>query len=262
MAVVGSVPAGLPDVGLPDVSFDDLKTLLPAAVGIAFVAFADTSVLSRSYAGRLHVDVDQNRELAVLGVANVAAGFAQGFPISSSSSRTAVAEDVGAKSQFAGLAGAAVLALLLIFGTGLLHDLPTATLAAIVIVAVLGFIDIAGARRLLRWRRSEFVLAMAAFVGVAVLGVLWGVGIAIALSLLNFVRRAWRPHDAVLGRVDNLKGYHDIERHPGGPPDPGPRALPLRRADLLRQRRSCSASTSARWRAPATSGGSSSPPSP
>jgi high affinity sulfate transporter 1 len=214
VAVVGSVPAGLPDVGLPDVAFDDLKTLLPAAVGIAFVAFADTSVLSRSYAGRLHVDVDQNRELAVLGVANVAAGFAQGFPISSSSSRTAVAEDVGAKSQFAGLAGAAVLALLLVFGTGLLHDLPTATLAAIVIVAVLGFIDIAGARRLLRWRRSEFGLAMAAFVGVAVLGVLWGVGIAIALSLLNFIRRAWRPHDAVLGRVDNLKGYHDTERHP------------------------------------------------
>ena len=214
VAVVGSVPAGLPVIGLPDVSFADLKTLLPAAVGIAFVAFADTSVLSRSYAGRLHVDVDQNRELAVLGVANVAAGFAQGFPISSSSSRTAVAEDVGAKSQFAGLAGAAVLALLLIFGTGLLHDLPTATLAAIVIVAVLGFIDIAGARRLLQWRPSEFVLAMAAFVGVAVLGVLWGVGIAIALSLLSFVRRAWRPHDAVLGRVDNLKGYHDTERHP------------------------------------------------
>lgn len=214
VAVVGSVPAGLPDIGVPDVSFADLKTLLPAAVGIAFVAFADTSVLSRSYAGRLHVDVDQNRELGVLGVANVAAGFAQGFPISSSSSRTAVAEDVGAKSQFAGLAGAAVLALLLIFGTGLLHDLPTATLAAIVIVAVLGFIDVAGARRLLRWRRSEFVLAMAAFVGVAVLGVLWGVGIAIALALLSFVRRAWRPHDAVLGRVDNLKGYHDTERHP------------------------------------------------
>ena len=214
VAVVGSVPAGLPEVGFPGVSFDDLKTLLPAAVGIAFVAFADTSVLSRSYAGRLHVDVDQNRELAVLGVTNVAAGFAQGFPISSSSSRTAVAEDVGAKSQVAGLAGAAVLALLLIFGTGLLHDLPTATLAAIVIVAVLGFIDIAGARRLLRWRRSEFVLAMAAFAGVAGLGVLWGVGIAITLSLLNFVRRAWRPHDAVLGRVDNLKGYHDTERHP------------------------------------------------
>jgi MFS superfamily sulfate permease-like transporter len=212
--VVGAVPAGLPSLGLPDVSFADLKSLIPAAVGIAFVAFADTSVLSRSYAGRLRQEVDQNQELAVLGLANVAAGFFQGFPVSSSSSRTAVAEDVGARSQLAGLTGAAVLGLLLIVGTGLLHDMPLSTLAAIVIVAVLGFIDIPAMRRLLRWRRSEFVLAMVAFTGVAVLGVLWGVGVAIALSLLNFVRRAWRPHDAMLGRVDNIKGYHDTERHP------------------------------------------------
>ena len=104
--------------------------------------------------------------------------------------------------------------MLLILGTGLLRDLPQATLAAIVIVAVLGFLDVQAARRLFRWRRSEFLLAMAAFAGVAVLGVLWGVGVAIALSLLNFVRKAWRPHDAVLGRVDGLKGYHDTERHP------------------------------------------------
>jgi high affinity sulfate transporter 1 len=219
--VVGSVPAGLPAFGVPDVSFEDLKTLIPAAVGIAFVAFTDTSILSRSYAGRLRQEVDQNQELAVLGVANIAAGFFQGFPTSSSSSRTAVAEDVGARSQVAGLVGGAVLALLLLFGTGLVHDLPTSTLAAIVIVAVLGFIDIAGLRRLRNWRRSEFALAMAAFTGVASLGVLWGVGIAIALSLLNFIRRAWRPHDAVLGRVDNLKGYHDTERYPDAHLIPG-----------------------------------------
>ena len=219
--VVGAVPAGLPAFGVPDVSFDDFKTLIPAAVGIAFVAFTDTSVLSRSYAGRLRQEVDQNRELAVLGVANVATGFFQGFPISTSSSRTAVAEDVGARSQIAGLTGAVVLALLLLFGTGLVHDLPMSTLAAIVIVAVLGFIDIAAARRLRNWRRSEFTLAMVAFAGVAVLGVLWGVGIAIALSLLNFIRRAWRPHDAVLGRVDNLKGYHDTERYPDAHLVPG-----------------------------------------
>jgi high affinity sulfate transporter 1 len=212
--VVGSVPAGLPSFGLPDVSFADLKTLIPAAVGIAFVAFADTSVLSRSYAGRLRQEVDQNQELAVLGLANVAAGFFQGFPVSTSSSRTAVAEDVGARSQFAGLTGAVVLALLLIVGTGLLHDMPLSTLAAIVIVAVLSFIDIGAMRRLLQWRPSEFALAIVAFTGVAVLGVLWGVGVAIALSLLNFIRRAWRPHDAMLGRVDDLKGYHDTERHP------------------------------------------------
>jgi high affinity sulfate transporter 1 len=219
--VVGSVPSGLPAFGVPAVSLDDVTTLLPAAVGIAFVAFTDTSILSRSYGARLRQEVDQNQELAVLGIANIATGFFQGFPLSSSSSRTAVAEDVGARSQFAGLIGAAALAVLLIAGTGLVHDLPLSSLAAVVIVAVLGLIDIAAARRLQRWRRSEFLLAMAAFVGVAVLGVLWGVGLAIALSLLNFIRRAWRPHDAILGRVDNLKGYHDTERYPQARHIPG-----------------------------------------
>ena len=116
------------------------------------------------------------------------------------------------------------------------HDLPQATLAAIVIVAVLSFIDIAALRRLRRWRRSEFVLALLAFAGVAVLGVLWGVGIAIAVSLLNFIRRAWRPHDAVLGRVDNLKGYHDTERYRRRAASRA-RDLPLRRAAVLCQRR-------------------------
>ncbi len=219
--VVGAVPAGLPSFVVPDVSFDDFKTLLPAAIGIAFVAFTDTSILSRSYAARLRQDVDQNQELAVLGVANVATGFFQGFPLSTSSSRTAVAEDIGARSQFVGLTGAAVLALLLIVGTGLVHDLPLSSLAAVVIVAVLGLIDVPAERRLYGWRRSEFLLSMAAFTGVAVLGVLWGVGTAIALSLLNFIRRAWRPHDAELGRVDNLKGYHDTERYPAARRIPG-----------------------------------------
>ncbi len=219
--VVGTVPAGLPSFDVPSVSFDDFKTLLPAAVGIAFVAFTDTSVLSRSYGARLRQDVDQNQELAVLGVANIATGLFQGFPLSTSGSRTAVVEDVGARSQLAGLTGAAVLALLLIFGTGLVEDLPLSSLAAVVIVAVMGLIDVPAVRRLRRWRRSEFVLSMAAFAGVAVLGVLVGVGIAIALSLLNFIRRAWRPHDAVLARVENLKGYHDTERYPDARRIPG-----------------------------------------
>jgi high affinity sulfate transporter 1 len=252
--VVGSVPAGLPRFAIPDVSLHDLKTLVPAAIGIAFVAFTDTSILSRSYAGRLRQEVDQNRELAVLGLANVATGLFQGFPTSSSSSRTAVAEDVGAGSQIAGLVGAAVLGLLLLVGTGLVQDLPTSTLAAIVIVAVLGFIDIAAARRLRAWRRAEFGLAMAAFAGVAALGVLWGVGIAIALSLLNFIRRAWRPHDALLGRVDNLKGYHDTERHPDANLIPGlalyrfDAPLFFANADTFRQRvRALAESGDLRW---------------
>jgi high affinity sulfate transporter 1 len=212
--VIGAVPQGLPAFGVPSISIEDVKTLVPAAIGIAFVAFADTSVLSRSYAGRMRQDVDQNQELAVLGLANVATGLFQGFPLSTSSSRTAVAEDVGARSQFAGLVGAVILAVLLLVGMGFVQDLPVATLAAIVIVAVAGFFDLPALRRLRRWRRSEFWMALIAFAGVALLGVLWGVGIAIALSLLNFIRRAWRPHDAVLGRVDRLKGYHDTERHP------------------------------------------------
>jgi MFS superfamily sulfate permease-like transporter len=219
--VVGEVPAGLPGFGWPDVSVSDATVLLPAAVGIAFVAFADTSVLSRSYASRLRQGVDQNQELAALGAANMAAGLFQGFPVSSSGSRTAVVEDMGAGSQVAGLAGALVLGILLVIGTGLVHDLPLSALAAVVIVAVLGLFDIRAARQLYRWRRTEFTLAITAFAGVAVLGVLWGVGIAIALSLLNFIRRAWYPHDAVLGRVENLKGYHDTGRHPDARLIPG-----------------------------------------
>ena len=219
--VVGTIPQGLPAFAVPDISLEDLKTLIPAAVGIAFVAFADTSVLSRSYAGRIGQEVDQNQELAVLGAANVATGLFQGFPLSTSSSRTAVAEDLGARSQLAGLVGAVILAVLRLVGTGLLQDVPVATLAAIVIVAVLGLFDVRGALRLRRWRRSEFWLAMVAFAGVALFGVLWGVGIAIVVSLLNFVRRAWRPHDAVLGRVDGMKGYHELERHPDARRIPG-----------------------------------------
>ncbi len=219
--VVGAVAAGLPAFSVPDVSLEDFKTLIPAAIGIAFVAFTDTSVLSRSYAARLRQEVDQNHELAVLGVANIATGLFQGFPISTSSSRTAVVENVGAKSQIAGLSGAVVLGLLLILGMGLVEDLPMSSLAAIVMVAVVGLIDVPALRQLVAWRRSEFGLSMLAFAGVALAGVLWGVGIAIAVSLLSFIRRAWRPHDAVLGRVDNLKGYHDTERYPDARLVPG-----------------------------------------
>ena len=221
LPIVGAVPSGLPELGWPDVALDDATVLLGAAVGIAFVSFADTSVLSRSYAARLHQPVDQNRELAALGAANLACGVFQGFPVSSSGSRTAVAEDLGAGSQVAGLAGAVTLAVLLIAGTGLVHDMPVSALAAVVIVAVLGLFDLRGARRLYDWRRTEFSLCIAAFAGVTVLGVLWGVGIAIALSLLNFIRRSWYPHDAVLGRVENLKGYHDTVRYPDATLIPG-----------------------------------------
>ncbi len=221
VAVAGALPGGLPVPGLGIPDGGDLAPLVLGAVGIAFVAFADTSVLSRSYATRLHHRVDQDRELIALGAVNAASGMFQGFPLSSSSSRTPVAEAAGAKTQLTGLVGAAGIAVLLVAAPGLLGDLPVAALAAIVVAAVVGLIDVGWLRRTYRVRRSEFILAAASLAGVVVLGVLWGVAVAVALSLLNFVRRAWRPNDAVLGRVDGLKGYHDITRHPTARQVPG-----------------------------------------
>ncbi len=221
VAVVGVLPAGLPAFTFPDVGIADVGELVLAAVGIAFVAFADTSVLSRSYAGRLGYQVDQNHELVAMGAANAASGLFQGFPISTSSSRTAVADTVGSKTQLTGLVGAVALAFVLLFATGLVKNLPSSALAAVIISAVLSLIDVAAVRRLRYVRHSEFELAMVSFAGVAVFGVLAGIGIAIGISLLNFIRRAWRPHDAVLGRVHGLKGYHDVTRYPHAQRIPG-----------------------------------------
>ncbi len=219
--VVGEVPQGLPSLALPSVSADDLGRLAAAAAGIAFVAFADTSILSRSYASRLHADVDQNQELVALGGANLASGLFQGFPISSSSSRTPVAEAAGAKTQLTGIVSALCIAMLLLFATGLLKDLPSSALAAVVIAAVTSLVDVPSLRRLMRVHRTDFTLAISCFAAVTLVGVLWGVAIAIGLSLLIFVRRAWAPHDAVLGRAEGVKGYHDVMRYPTARQVPG-----------------------------------------
>jgi high affinity sulfate transporter 1 len=212
--VVGVLPKGLPTLALPTFELADLGALFSGALGIALVAVADTTVLSQSLAAQRDETVDPNQELRALGAANLAAGLFQGFAISSSASRTPVAVAAGARSQLTPLVGALTIALLLLFAPGALRDLPLPMLAAIVITAAIGLIDVAAVRRLYRVRRSEFVLWLAAFGGVALLGVLAGIFVAILLSLADFVRRAWRPHDAVLGREDQLKGYHDIDRHP------------------------------------------------
>jgi high affinity sulfate transporter 1 len=219
--VVGSVPRGLPSFKLPTMDWEDLGTMVAAALGIFLVAFADTSVLSRTFALRGGYKVDPNQEMVALGVANAAAGLFQGFPISSSASRTPVAEAAGAKTQLTGVVGAAAIAVLLVFAPSLLKDLPTAALAAVVIAAAFSIFQYAGVRRLYRERRSEFVLSILTFLGVVVFGVLIGMGVAVAVSLLDFIRRAWRPHDAVLGRVDQLDGYHDILRYPQARQIPG-----------------------------------------
>jgi high affinity sulfate transporter 1 len=219
--VLGVLPQGLPTLAFPAVGLADLGALFSGALGIALVAVADTTVLSQSLASQRNEEVDPDQELRALGAANLAAGLFQGFAISSSSSRTPVAVAAGARSQLTPLIGAVAIALLLLLAPGLLRDLPLPMLAAIVITAAVGLIDMAGVRYLYRVRRSEFVLWLAAFLGVALLGVLMGIFAAIVLSLADFVRRAWRPHDAVLGREDELKGYHDIDRHPSARLIPG-----------------------------------------
>lgn len=219
--VVGAVPRGFPIPTLPAVRLAELGDLLVAAVGIALVSFADTSVLSRTIAGRSRYRVDPNRELIGLGLANIVAGLVRGFPISSSSSRTPVAESAGSRTQLTGVVGALAIVVLLVAAPALLQNLPTTALAAVVIAAVLRLFDFPALGVFRRVRRADFILSIVAFVGVAGLGVLRGIAVAVGVSLLDFVRRAWRPHDAVLGRAPGVKGYRDVTRYPDAKQVPG-----------------------------------------
>ena len=221
LSVVGVLPQGLPSFDLPDVRVSDIGSLVGAAAGIALVSFADTSVLSRTFAIRGGYEVDANQEMVAVGAANLAAGMFQGFPVSSSSSRTPVAESAGAKTQVTGVVGAVAIALMLLFAPGVVRNLPSTALAAVVISAAIGLFEVAGVRRLYHVRRSEFALSMAAFLAVTLLGVLWGIAAAVGLSLMNFIRRAMRPHDALLGRPPGVEGYHDVTRYPDARQIPG-----------------------------------------
>lgn len=220
VAVLGTIPGGLPSLAVPDVSWSDLRSLLGPAAAIAVLAAADTLVSSRAFAARNRYAVSGNADLIGLGAANAASGVSGGITVSASAARTAVAESVGSRSQVAGLTAAVLMVLVLAFLTPLLQDVPAATLGAIVTVAVLRLIEPHSLRRLWRVRRVEFLIAAAAFLGVAIVGVLEGVVVAMALSLIDFLRRSSRPHDAVLGRVEGRSGYHDLTRHPSAVTDP------------------------------------------
>lgn len=221
LAVVGVLPQGLPTFQFPGVALSDMQALLAGALAIALVASADMSILTRTFAMRNGGTVDSNQELIALGTANLASGMLQGFAVSSSSSRTPVAEAAGAQTQLAGVVGAGCIALLLLVAPALLESVPQAALGAVVIAACLGLIEIPRVVRLYRLRRGEFVIAITCFLGVALLGVIQGIFLAVGLALAAFIWRAWRPYDAVLGRVDGLKGYHDITRHPEARQIPG-----------------------------------------
>lgn len=221
VAVLGSLPQGLPAFAIPWITWDDLDQVVIGGLAVALVAFADTSVLSRVYAARLRIPVDPNQEMVGLGVANLAAGLFQGFAISSSSSRTPVAEAAGARTQLTGVVGAIGVAMLLVMAPNLLRDLPTTALAAVVIASAIGLFEFADLRRIWRIQRWEFWLSVVCTAGVVVLGAIPGIGLAIAIAVIEFLWDGWRPHFAVLGRAEGVKGYHDIKRYPDARRIPG-----------------------------------------
>lgn len=219
--VLGPLPQGLPAFAIPWIGYSDLLPVLVGGCAIALVSFADTSVLSRSYAARLGTNVDPNQEMIGLGAANLATGFFQGFPISSSASRTPVAEAAGARTQLTSIVGALAIAFLLLAAPNLLQHLPNAALASVVIASAIGLIEVTDLKRIYRIQPWEFWLSVVCFIGVAVLGVIPGIGLSIAIAIAEFLWDGWRPHSAVLGRAYGVKGYHDITRYPNARRIPG-----------------------------------------
>lgn len=216
VSLVGVLPQGFPPLTVPGVGLSDVPLLMAGALGITLVSLTDTISTSSAFAARTGQEVDANQEMIGIGVANMAAGFFQGFPVSTSGSRTAVAEQSGSKSQLTGVVGALTIAAMLLFVPGLFRNLPQPVLAAVVIAASLSLADVPATVRLWKQRRVEFVVSMSAFFGVVLLGVLPGIGLAVVISILNVFRRMWRPYRVELGRVEGLEGFHDLDVHPEG----------------------------------------------
>lgn len=212
--VVGSLPAGVPPLAMPSVPVGFVGPLLWGAILVTLVSFADTGALSTATALKSGNPVDPDDEIKALGAANLLASAVGGFPTSASSTRTAVGLALGARTQIAGLVAGAVVLAVLVVAPGIVADLPSATLAAIVITAAFALVDRSGTVWLFRVRKSEFWLSVAALGGVLLLGVVEGIGFAILLSLANFLRKAWRPRSTELGVVEGVAGYHDLARHP------------------------------------------------
>jgi high affinity sulfate transporter 1 len=219
VAVVGPIPAGLPSPQLPPVG--EYAGLLLPAVGVLLVGYTDNVLTARAFAERGGYRIDANQELLALGASNIGTGTLQGFPVSSSGSRTAVGDATRSRSQLYSLVALACVLLVLLFLRPVLADFPIPALGAIVIYAATRLLDIAGFRRLAAFRRSELMLAVAALVGVLVFDILYGILVAIGLSVADLLRRVARPHDAVQGRVPGLAGMHDVDDYPGAQLIPG-----------------------------------------
>jgi len=214
VAVVGTLPKGFPPFGVPHVAAGDLPMLIAGALAISLVALTDTISTATAFSTRRGEPVRPNEEMRAIGLANIATGFFHGFAVGASATRTTVADRAKAKTQLAGLIGAVVVILMLLVVPGLLRDLPQPTLAALLIAGAIYLADLAGMRRLWHLHRAEFAVSLAAFLGVALLGVLRGVGVAVALAIFNVFRRSWWPYSTSLGRLTGVPGFHDTKLHP------------------------------------------------
>ena len=221
LRTVGAIPAALPTPGLPPVAAADLTAMLLPAIGLTVVGYADTVLTARAFAGRHDEAIDNSAELLALGAANLGAGLLHGFPVSSSGSRTAIADALGARSQLYSIVAAGTVVLAVVAGRDVLSAFPTAALGAVVVYAAVRLIDLAELRRIGRFRRSELALALVTVAGVVFLGVLYGVLVALALSVLDLLRRVARPHDGVLGYAPGVPGMHDLDDYPQARPVPG-----------------------------------------
>jgi MFS superfamily sulfate permease-like transporter len=226
VAVIGAIPDGLPSFSFPRFSLGDVVGLLPDALALALIAFAESVAGARALATKRHYEVDADQELIALGVSNLGAGLFQGFAVDASLSRSAVADSSGVRSQLSNVLLFGFTVLTMLFLMPLFHDLPEAVLAAIVIAAVSHLVDVGALRRLRRADPTDFVLALLCFAAVLVFGLLMGLAIAVVLSLLALVYRAYRPSYAVLGRApgavdDEQLRYRGIEDHPDCETFPG-----------------------------------------
>ncbi len=221
VAVVGEIPAGLPHFAIPQVSIRDFISLIASAVGISIVGYSDNVLTARAFANRNNYKIDANQELLALGVSNLGNGLMQGFPISSSGSRTVIGDSLGSKSQLFSLVAMVAVIIVLLFLRPVLALFPKAALGAIVIYAATKLIEIPEFIRLYKFRRSEFILAILTTIVVLATDILVGVGIAVSLSVIELFSRVARPHDAVLGKVPDLAGLHDIDDWEGAKTIPG-----------------------------------------
>jgi high affinity sulfate transporter 1 len=221
VAVTGSVPSGIPDIDIPIPGGGDALLLLPAAVGIFLVSFADEILTARSFAGKHDQHVRAEQEVLAMGAANAAAGLTQGFPIGASGSRTAVSDSMGVRTQLAGLVAAGTILLILLFLTDPISYLPKTVLGAVIIAAAIGLVDPKAWRALWATDRVEVTIAAVTTAGVVAVGVLEALVFAVGLSIVDVVRRSARPHDAVLGWVEELGRYADVAVHPSARVTPG-----------------------------------------